>query len=103
MSVSAKRRARRLNAQIVEHVNRRVLWEQHQGICGICQEPVTLKEMTIDHRKPLCLGGDHSYANTQPAHNACNLAKGAMLPDEYEHEPIRRRQGYLNRPNLAQA
>lgn len=31
----------------------------------------------LDHIMPLSLGGDHSYANTQLACRACNLAKGA--------------------------
>jgi 5-methylcytosine-specific restriction endonuclease McrA len=65
----------RLVGQFVEDVDRRVLWESHGGICGICQEPVAFDEFQIDHIIPKGQGGLHSYANTQPSHAACNSIK----------------------------
>jgi len=38
----------------------------------------------LDHRMPLALGGDHSYANTQLAHNTCNAWKSFLGPAEFE-------------------
>jgi 5-methylcytosine-specific restriction endonuclease McrA len=70
------RRARKAGT-FVEHVDLDVLMEAHNGVCGICDEPIQ-GEVHIDHRVPLCKGGEHSYANTQPAHPSCNLPKGGQ-------------------------
>jgi 5-methylcytosine-specific restriction endonuclease McrA len=35
--------------------------------------------MHLDHIVPLARGGEHSYANTQPAHPTCNRRKGAKV------------------------
>lgn len=100
-SKSARRRARRLNA-FVENVDKRTLWSQHSGICGICRTPVSYDAMTIEHVVPLSRGGLHSYANTCPAHVECNLAKGNALPDEYVTPYVRpHKTPYLNQPALA--
>jgi 5-methylcytosine-specific restriction endonuclease McrA len=100
-SKSARRRARRLNA-FVENVDRKTLYERDKGVCGICKGPVSYEQMTIDHIVPLARGGLHSYANTQPAHEECNLAKGEMMPDEYApSRSSKQRQPYLNQPALA--
>jgi 5-methylcytosine-specific restriction endonuclease McrA len=101
MSKSMDRRARRLNA-FQERVDRKTLYDQHAGICGICRTPVSFKEMTIDHVIPLAKGGIHSYANTQPAHEECNLAKGCQMPDGIViSRPSHRKANYFNRPTLA--
>jgi 5-methylcytosine-specific restriction endonuclease McrA len=100
VSKSAKRRARRLDA-FVEHIDRKTLWDQHKGICGICRTPVTLQAMTIDHVVPLAKGGLHSYANCQPSHESCNLAKADSLPEDYREHAVHRKLGYLNQPALA--
>lgn len=79
--MNARRRALQHNA-FVEDVDRAELWRQHQGKCGICNQPVKLNKTTIDHIIPLCRGGDHSYENCQPAHSECNMIKDDMLPEE---------------------
>jgi 5-methylcytosine-specific restriction endonuclease McrA len=33
----------------------------------------------VDHVVPLARGGEHSYANTQPACPPCNMSKGARV------------------------
>lgn len=70
-------RARRLDS-LVEHVDRLILYERDDGICGICQKPVGL-DFHVDHVVPLSRGGAHSYANTQIAHPSCNISKGARI------------------------
>lgn len=58
------------------------------GVCGICGGFAPLvygatrrnrpSDMaTIDHVRPLARGGEHSWANVQLAHLACNLRKHA--------------------------
>lgn len=90
----ADRRARELDA-FVEHVSLSKLLERYGGKCGICGGAIP--EQTsygdplhphIDHIFPLSKGGEHSYANTQPAHSSCNVQKGNKV-DGWEHiKPI---------------
>jgi 5-methylcytosine-specific restriction endonuclease McrA len=67
---------------LLEKVEPLVVLERHEGLCGICGEPVNPARFDVDHIVPLARGGEHSYANTQPAHPACNARKGARLPEE---------------------
>jgi 5-methylcytosine-specific restriction endonuclease McrA len=72
------------------------------GPCGICGQPIdyTLPyldpgEFVVDHIVPLNAGGPDTLANKQPAHRACNRAKGART----DGGPVLRRSGSLNHPN----
>jgi 5-methylcytosine-specific restriction endonuclease McrA len=71
-----RREARLRGASVVEDIDRQLVWERDEGICGICGESVDHADFHIDHIKPLALGGEHSYANVQVAHPFCNLSKG---------------------------
>lgn len=78
-----KRRALRQAAR-VEDVNSQEVFERGAWACGICAEPIPRVVLwphplspSLDHIVPLSLGGAHSYENTQPAHLACNMSKGA--------------------------
>jgi 5-methylcytosine-specific restriction endonuclease McrA len=72
---------KRFGNRYVEYVDKRTLYEAYGRICAICLDPLKFREMTIDHILPISLGGEHSYANTQPAHGLCNHLKG-NTPDE---------------------
>ncbi len=39
----------RFGANSREHVDRVVVWDKAQGICGICGHPVPLEGMELDH------------------------------------------------------
>lgn len=78
----ARRRARKRGALCTECVDRRVVLESYGGICGICGDTVDPLNFHVDHIVPLSRGGDHTYANTQPAHPTCNLRKRDKLPEE---------------------
>lgn len=73
-----RRRAHKL-AAFVEDVDRKVLYERDEGHCGICYRKVDPKNFHVDHAVPLSKGGEHSYANCQIAHPACNLQKRDKL------------------------
>lgn len=73
-SLQAERRAR-LRGATVERVDRLIVYERDGGICGICKAPVPIDRFHLDHIVPLAKGGEHSYANTQPAHPRCNESK----------------------------
>jgi 5-methylcytosine-specific restriction endonuclease McrA len=63
----------------VEHVDHRIVFDRDGGICGICGDPVDPANFHIDHVVPIARGGEHSYANAQIAHPACNQRKGVRL------------------------
>jgi hypothetical protein len=73
-----RRRLRRQDA-FVEDVDPLVLLERDDGACGICGADVDPLNFHVDHIVPLARGGEHSYANAQVAHPACNARKGARL------------------------
>ena len=51
------------------------LLKRYKGKCGICNKPLNLIDVTIDHIKPLSKGGTNAHSNIQPAHNNCNVLK----------------------------
>jgi 5-methylcytosine-specific restriction endonuclease McrA len=59
----------------VEHVEPLVVLELDDGVCGICGEDVDPFDFDMDHIIPASKGGEHSYANVQTAHPACNQRK----------------------------
>lgn len=73
-----RRRARKLD-RFVEDVDRNVLLERYDGLCGWCGDPVDPANFHVDHIVALVHGGEHSYANTQPVHPACNYQKRTQL------------------------
>lgn len=72
----AIRRARKRDL-FVEKVYRPKVFKRDGGICGICHKAVDPANWHLDHIRPLSRGGEHSYANTQVAHPACNQRKSA--------------------------
>jgi 5-methylcytosine-specific restriction endonuclease McrA len=78
---AANERARRAKQAglFVEYVHPLAVLEFHDGICGICGLDVDPGNFHVDHIIPIFHGGEHSYANTQPAHPACNMAKGTQI------------------------
>lgn len=62
---------------------RQVLYDQYGGVCYLCQKPLELSEMTIDHIIPRSKGGINHPSNYAPAHAFCNSVKGNLI-DGYE-------------------
>lgn len=60
----------------VEHVDRRIVWDRDNGICGLCGKPADPNDWHLEHINPISQGGEHSYANTQVSHPTCNRIKG---------------------------
>jgi hypothetical protein len=46
----------------------------YHGLCALCLLP---QPLTVDHIKPLKLGGKHSWENVEPLCRPCNSSKGA--------------------------
>ncbi len=72
----------------VEAIDFRAVYDAHAGICGICLEPVSYADASLDHIVPLARGGAHTASNVQPAHLQCNAIKGAR-PLEFAQFYIR--------------
>lgn len=72
----ARRRAR-VRATVTERIDYRLVLQMHDGMCGICDEPVDPDCYEVDHVVALANGGTHTYGNVQPAHPPCNRRKGA--------------------------
>ena len=99
--------ARKKSALIGEKVEASVLIQKYSGKCGICggaiftgsdkRSPLSLH---VDHIVPLSKGGEHSYANTQPAHASCNVQKGDKLDGWQNIKPIlnQEEQAWLDQP-----
>ena len=72
--------------------------------CALCGEEIDYsrphmdpREFVVDHIIPLAKGGTDTLTNKQPAHRACNRAKGARV----DGGPVIRRSGSLTRPTEA--
>lgn len=60
------------------------LWDECGGQCSICAEPIDRslpwpdpESASLDHIRPLSMGGAHDQDNVQWTHLICNLRKGA--------------------------
>lgn len=51
------------------------VYMKSQGHCGICGNPVTAQEASIDHIIPVSRDGEHHLDNWQLAHFRCNSSK----------------------------
>lgn len=51
------------------------------GVCGICGEPVKIKQASVDHIVPRSKGGKDCLHNTQTTHWDCNRRKRARMPE----------------------
>ncbi len=68
-----------------EHVNPSKVFDRDGWRCGLCGRMTRPDKRgtndprapELDHILPVSKGGDHTYANTQCACRACNIAKGA--------------------------
>ena len=87
-AIAAQRRRALLRDAFVEDVDPAVLHARDRGVCGVCRDPVGLELMHVDHIVPVTRGGEHSYANTRPAHPVCNIWKRARLDSELDYSTL---------------
>lgn len=67
----------------IERLDPQEIYARDGWVCQICQSPVdrhrTWPDMlspTLDHKRPLTAGGEHTQRNVQLSHWICNLRKG---------------------------
>ena len=74
--LSNHRRAMRiLENDHEEGITLKAVMERDGGTCGICEVTCVREDASIDHIKPVSLGGGHVWANVQLAHRTCNSMK----------------------------
>lgn len=73
-----------------EDIDREIVFERDEYICGLCHLPVdrNLKypdpmSKSLDHIVPISRGGSHTYDNVQCSHLYCNVAASTKRR-EYE-------------------
>ena len=77
----AKRKAR--IGVNVENVTREEVLARSGNKCYLCQKPLTLKTLCVEHDIPLSRGGAHDYENVHASCRRCNTRKSTKTAAEY--------------------
>ena len=59
---------------------RYLLWKRDHEQCYLCGRHVTLREMVLDHVRPVRHGGSYEIANLAVTHRSCNCLKASVWP-----------------------
>lgn len=62
---------------------RELLYNAAEGRCVLCGRKITYDIMTLDHIRPLAMGGADNVTNLQCTCESCNLFKGSVFPDDF--------------------
>ena len=62
---------------------REMMYHNADGRGVLCGRKILYNDMTLDHIKPLALGGEDNTNNLQCTCESCNLFKGSVLPDDF--------------------
>ncbi len=81
--IADRRRARKLNAPIVDLTLRdwKEILREHNNCCAYCG--VTGVRLEREHVVPLTRGGSHTKSNIVPACRTCNASKNSRTPQEW--------------------
>ncbi len=72
----------------VESVDPLELYKQQDGICYLCYEKFTFKEMEMDHVIPVSKGGKHELNNVKMCCGKCNKIKGSKILPEVTYQVV---------------
>jgi len=67
-----RKKQRRINCQL----RKKILGERQFANCCYCKETFASKDLTIEHKIPICLGGTSNIDNIDIACAPCNQARG---------------------------
>ena len=62
---------------------RKLIYNYANGRCTLCGRKILFEDMSIDHIRPLSMGGADVVENLTCTCYACNLFKGNILPDDF--------------------
>jgi 5-methylcytosine-specific restriction endonuclease McrA len=63
----------------VEHVDPLSMYNDQDGICYLCFDKFTFKDMEMDHVIPVSKGGKHEASNVKMSCCKCNRKKGTKI------------------------
>ena len=67
---------------------RKFIYRKYEGKCALCGKKITYKELTLDHIKPIFVGGADELENIQASCYACNQFKSSIRPEDFEQKII---------------
>lgn len=62
---------------------RKLLYIHAGGRCELCGKEMALEDVTIDHIKPLAMGGTNDVSNLACTCFGCNHLKGSAVPESF--------------------
>jgi len=65
---------------------RRQIYDKMAGRCAYCGCEISIKNMQVDHIKPVSRGGGDDADNLFPACRSCNHRKGTSSLEHFRHE-----------------
>jgi len=60
------------------------LYDERKGFCEYCKIKIPKDTATVDHAKPLSLGGYNKRTNYVLSCQPCNSKKGSMTKEQFE-------------------
>ena len=82
---------------------RKTIYNKYNGHCAYCGCKITLKQMSVDHIKPVLRGdsdnilkenelerGSNKIENLNPACKSCNSSKNVLSVEEFRKQLIKR-------------
>ena len=54
------------NRRTFSDFEKKTVYANGNGRCGICGKPIDFNDMTVDHKIPLSKGGTNEFSNLQP-------------------------------------
>lgn len=75
--------SKKKNRKSYSQDTRQLIYERAGGCCELCGRKILFEDMTIDHVKPLSMGGADNVANLSCTCEPCNFFKGNILPDTF--------------------
>jgi 5-methylcytosine-specific restriction endonuclease McrA len=86
-SPKCRRRAHSANQVRIRYGLRAAVIAASAGVCYLCTRPIDASlaaphplSLSIDHVKPLAMGGTNALENLRATHLGCNVEKGDQLP-----------------------
>ncbi len=70
-------------ASVIRRGIKREKLRKQGGRCLYCTQPISVKQATAEHRKPIARGGTDTAGNIDAACKACNTAKGWLTKREF--------------------
>lgn len=74
---------KKVHRKIYSQDTRQLIYEKADGRCELCGREILLEDMTLDHIKPLSMGGVDNVKNLSCTCEPCNLFKGNILLDTF--------------------